>query len=108
MQTFLINGYIVDPRGPVVDVARLVGIETGATAIEDMHPEAGRREVRAALTVPAAVTRDAVQEHDERAAAGDAQCDARRTGYQNGFQAYSTLAPEILTASARFALSFSM
>jgi hypothetical protein len=54
------------------------------------------------------VAADAVQEDDERAAARNAQRDARRTGDQDGFQAYSTLAPEILTACARFSLSFLM
>jgi len=55
-----------------------------------------------------AVAADAVQKEHERAAPGDAHCDAGRTGYQDGFQDYSALAPEILTARARFSLSLPM
>jgi hypothetical protein len=55
-----------------------------------------------------AVAADAVQEHDERAAAGDAQRDARRAGDEDGVQGYSALAPEIFTARARLSLSLRM
>jgi hypothetical protein len=54
------------------------------------------------------VSPDAVQEDDERAAAGDAQRDARRTGDENRVQGYSALAPEMRTARARLSLSLRM
>ena len=55
-----------------------------------------------------AVAADAVQEQQQRAPAGDSHRDAGQARYQDGFQDYSTLAPEILTACARFWLSFLM
>jgi len=55
-----------------------------------------------------AMAADAVQEQDERAAPGDADRDARRTGDENRFQGYSALAPEMRTARARLSLSLRM
>ena len=69
-QTLQVNGHVVNPCGPAVYVAWPIGVEAGAAAIEEMDFKAGRRDVRAALTVPAAVTRNAVQEHDASARRG--------------------------------------
>ncbi len=52
-----------------------------------------------------AVAADAVQEYDERPSAGDGYGDARRRAYEERFQDYSALAPEIFTARARLSLS---
>jgi hypothetical protein len=55
-----------------------------------------------------AVPADTVQEQNERAAPGDAERDARRTGDENRLQGYSALAPEMRTARARLSLSLRM
>jgi hypothetical protein len=61
------------------------------------------------LRVPgAAAAADAVQEKDQRSLARDREREARRCADENRFQAYSALAPEILTARPRLSKSFLM
>ena len=54
------------------------------------------------------VAADAVQEQDERPLARDREREARRSADENRLQAYSALAPEILTARPRLSKSFFM
>src|SRR5437879_11552044 len=58
------------------------------------------------LQIPvAAIAAYSVQEQHQRARSLDRNRDARRRLDEDGFHAYSALAPEILTACARLALS---
>ena len=61
------------------------------------------------LVAPVApVAADAVQEEQQRPAAGDRDGEPRRRLDEDGVQGYSALAPEIFTARERLSLSFLM
>ena len=97
-----VGGEIVELQGPFVVVRVAV-----AARIPRNRPVRGRKCFELKLPV-LPVAADAVQEKQQRAAAGDAQRDARRAGDEERFQGYSALAPDILTARARLSLSLRM
>jgi hypothetical protein len=95
--------------GEMVELQRtfvVVGVAVAAR-VPGRGLEVPREELDLAREI-AAVAADAVEEEDQRARSRDRDREARRGFDEDCFQGYSAFAPEILTARARFSLSFFM
>ena len=73
-----IRGNVVEPRLPTLDVAHLFAIEARTSSVEKCNVESSGGQKFGTLFIPAAVARDAVQEHDTR------RWSFRRTPYARG------------------------